>query len=122
MDHITSLDLAINFYLRKPSSGFVLDSLTNIEFLIIDIRPIGKPLYIPYYIKKNRLINTLSHNKKTGVLYKDNNRFFRCLAWHQEAEIGSLEGHALKLKQELEKHTGLNFDQGVTIHHIHNRS
>ena len=43
MKHIVSLDLETNFYLKKPSSNWVLAGLTNIEFLIFDIKqlPLG---------------------------------------------------------------------------------
>ena len=38
MDHIMSLDLETDFYLKKPSSQWVIAGLTNIQFLVFDLR------------------------------------------------------------------------------------
>ena len=35
---VVNLDLATNYYLKKPSSGWVLAGLTNIEFFIFDMK------------------------------------------------------------------------------------
>ncbi len=45
MKHIVSLDLPTTFYLTKPSSGWVLAGLTNVEFLVYPLKdtPIGRP-------------------------------------------------------------------------------
>ena len=40
--HIISLDLTTNYYLKKPSSNWVLAGLTNIQVMIIDLK--GLPL------------------------------------------------------------------------------
>ena len=40
MKRITSLDLETNFYLKRPTSGWVLAGLTNIELLIIYLKHI----------------------------------------------------------------------------------
>ena len=41
MKHIVSLDLETNFYLKKPSSNWILAGLTNIEVLIIDLKRVS---------------------------------------------------------------------------------
>ena len=119
MKHIVSLDLATNFYLKKPSSGWVLAGLTNIEYIITELKnvPIGNPNELPAYIKNSKSIRSLTHNRNNEK-YKDNNCFFRCLALHQGAKINALEKPTKKIKKELEDHIGENFDEGVTIDHI----
>ena len=119
MKHIVSLDLATNFYLKKPSSGWVLAGLTNIEYIITELKnvPIGNPNELPAYIKNSRSIRSLTHNRNNEK-YEDNNCFFRCLALHQGANINGLETLTNKIKKELEDHFGENFDEGVTIDHI----
>ena len=84
MKHIVSLDLATNFYLKKPSSGWVLAGLTNIEYIITELKnvPIGNPDQLPAYIKNSKSIHSLTHNKNNGKKYEDNKCFFRCLAIH----------------------------------------
>ena len=41
MKRITSLDLETNFYLKRPTSGWVLAGLTNVELLIMYLRHIN---------------------------------------------------------------------------------
>ena len=41
MNRITSLDLETNFYLKRPTSGWLLAGLTNIELLIIELKNIN---------------------------------------------------------------------------------
>ena len=119
MKHIVSLDLATNFYLKKPSSGWVLAGLTNIEYIITELKnvPIGNPNELPAYIKNSKSIRSLTHNRRNEK-YEDNNCFFRCLALHQGAKINALEKPTKKIKKELEDHIGENFDEGITIDHI----
>ena len=120
MTHIIGLDLATNFYLKKPSSGWVLAGLTNIQFIITDVNnvPIGVPVDLPHYIKSRKCIYALTNDRKKGKLYEDGNCFFRCLALHQGVSITALEKPAKRLKQELEQHTDRNFDEGITLEHI----
>ena len=118
--HIISLDLPTNYYLKKPSSGWILAGLTNITYIITEMKKtlIGGPVELPRYIKNSRCIRGLTHNNKNGKKYKDNKCFFRCLALHQGVDIKVLERPATKLKEELEKHTGMNFDDGVALNQI----
>ena len=64
MRRIIGLDLATNFYLKKPSSGWVLSGLTNIQFEITDVANVaigGLASDLPPHIKKTHLhlrINT----------------------------------------------------------------
>ena len=54
---VVNLDLATNYYLKKPSSQWVLAGLTNIEIYIFDMKdvPIGNPpTDLPDYIIKSR--------------------------------------------------------------------
>ena len=120
MRRVISLDLATNFYLKKPSSGWVLAGLTNIQFEITNIKNalIGEPVELPAYIKNRKCVNALTHNNKNGKKYDDNKCFFRCLALHQGTKVSSLEKPAKNLKKELEEHTGSNFDDGITLNHI----
>ena len=120
MKHIVSLDLATNFYLKKTSSGWVLASLTNIEYLITELKnvPIGNPDQLPAYIKNSKSIHSLTHNKNNGKKYEDNKCFFRCLALHQGAKLKGLETLTNKIKKELEDNFGENLDEGVTLAHI----
>ena len=58
MRHIIGLDLATNFYLKKPSSGWVLAGLTNVQFVITDVKnvPIGVPVELPAHIKNRKCV------------------------------------------------------------------
>ena len=58
MWRIVDLDLGTNYYLKKPSSGWVLADLTNVKFEIIDVKNalISLPVELPTFIKKRYLI------------------------------------------------------------------
>ena len=45
MKHIVDMDLPTNFYLKKPSSGWILAGLTNIQYTVTEMKnvPIGNP-------------------------------------------------------------------------------
>ena len=120
MKHIVDMDLPTNFYLKKPSSGWILAGLTNIQYTVTEMKnvPIGNPDELPSYIRNSKCINSLTHNKATNKKYDDNNCFFRCIALHQGAKIYGLEKLTKKIKAELEEHTGKNFDNGMTIDQV----
>ena len=121
MKKIINLDLSTNYYLKKPSSGWVLAGLTNVEIFIFNMKdiPIGKPPSdLPDYIKKATSIYTLTHDKKYHDEFKDNKCFFRCLALHQGAKIHGLERITNRLLTQYENQTKKSFKNGVNIHHI----
>ncbi len=82
LNHIISLDLPTNYYLKKPSSSWVLAGLTNIEMIIIQMKhvPIGHPPVLPDYIKNSHAMYSLVRHESKSYAYKDNKCFFRCLA------------------------------------------
>ena len=119
MNHIISLDLATNYYLKKPSSGWVLAGLTNITYIITQMKevPLGTVIELPSYIKNSKSMYSLTKNYR-GKPYKDNDCFFRCLSLHQGALISGLEKLTKKLKTEFEEHIGEKLDNGITLDHI----
>ena len=118
INKIINLDLTTNYYLKKPSSGWVLARLTNVEIQVYQLpnTPIGFAINLPDYIKKSRSINALTHN--SGKPYNDNKCFFRCLARHRGQDLNSLETYTNTLITEVENHTGQSFKNGVNISHI----
>ena len=74
MNHIISLDLPTNYYLKKPSSSWVLAGLVNVEIFIFEMKhiPIGNPIDIPDYIKNAKSMYYLVRR----IAYTDNNCFF----------------------------------------------
>lgn len=121
MNKIINLDLATNYYLKRPTSSWVLAGITNVEIFIYEMKdvPIGNPpLDIPDYIKNSKSINALIRHKTKKYNYKDDNCFFRCLALHQGANIYGLERHANRLLQEAVKRIGKKLENGVNISHI----
>ena len=118
---VTNLDLATNYYLKKPSSQWVLAGLTNIEIYIFDMKdvPIGNPpTDLPGYIKKSKSINALTHDRRGHHTFKDNKCFFRCLALHRGAKITGLELLTNRLMTDFENHTEKSFKNGVNISHL----
>ena len=104
-DKIVSLDLGETYYLRRPTSGWVLAGLPNIQIRIMrmpDI-PIGAGVTLPSYIKRSKSIIGLTHHKIKGHIYNDNLCLFRCLALHYGAKVGGLEEITKKYKKQLEK-------------------
>ncbi len=120
MKHIISLDLPTNFYLKKPSSSWILAGITNVEILIIPIdKLIGHPPELPDYIKNSRAMHTLVRNHGNNYPYSDNKCFFfRCMALHQGESIYGLEKRTERLKKELESYIGYNLDEGIFLEHI----
>jgi len=118
MAKIINLDLTTNYYLKKPSSGWVLAGLPNVEIHITYLphSPIGGPLQLPAYLQKRRSIIALTH--KRGKPYLDNKCFFRCVAIHQGSHVEGCEKDADRIMNELETHTERNFKNGVLIGHI----
>ena len=75
---ICNLDLETNYYLKKPSSGYVLAGLTNVKIEIIELNNtlIGTPTQLPSHIKNSKSIISLINNHQTGKPYTDNKCFF----------------------------------------------
>ena len=119
MNKIINLDLPTNYYLKKPSSGWVLAGLTNVQIQVYHLPDtlIGnKSGYLPDYIKNSKSIISLTHNR--GIPYKDNKCFFRCLALHKGQHQDNLEISTNDLITTVENHTGRSFKDGVLINHI----
>ena len=64
MKKIAGVDLTTNCYLQKPSSGWVLSNITNIQAKITDIKRVliggGE---IPSYIRNMKSVIKLTHNR-----------------------------------------------------------
>ena len=114
---IFSLDLLNNYYLKRPSSGWVLAGLPNVEIRIYRMRrvPIGTGVELPAYVKMSKSIISLTHHKTKNYAYEDNLCLFRCLTLHFGASLYSLEREAKRLKEKLEQHTGKSYDQGIEV-------
>ena len=92
-DKIVSLDLGETYYLRRPTSGWVLAGLPNIQIRVMRMHdiPIGAGVTLPPYIKRSKSIIGLTHHMSKGHIYNDNLCLFRCLALHYGAKVGGLE-------------------------------
>ena len=114
--HIVDLDLINNYYLKKPSSSWVLAGLPNIELRIYPLEnvPIGAGITLPTYTKDARAIISLTHDENHGHQFTDNN----CLALHQGARIHALEKKANALRTEYEGFTKTLFKDGVEVKHL----
>ena len=94
MCQIINLDLATNYYLKKPSSNWVLAGIPNVKIFIYemkDVRMGNPPLDLSDYIKNSESIYALDPHKTKSYVYNDDNCFFRCLALNQGASIKGLE-------------------------------
>ena len=114
---ILSFDLADKYYFQRPSSGWILAGLPNLEIKIMRIRgvPIGAGIQLPSDVIRSRWIFGLTHHETQGYAFEDNLCFFRCLAYHLGSSLRCLEGPANRLKERLEEHTGKSFDDGVEV-------
>ena len=81
MKKIIAVDLKTNCYLQKPSSGWVLASITNVQMKLTDLDTtlLGSG-DLPEYLKNLRCLIGLTHNR--GIKYEDNLCIYRCLAIH----------------------------------------
>ena len=117
MRKVVAVDLPTNCYLSKPSSGWVLSSITNVQIKITDLPKVllgaGN---LPMYIKNCKSIIGLTHNR--GVKYEDNLCFFRCLAIHHGFSEKGLERYAKTLLLKFEEYRGKNYGDGITIFDI----
>ena len=116
-EKIVSLDLGEAYYLRRPTSGWVLAGLPNVQIHIMRMRdiPIGAGIALPSHIKRSKSIIGLTHHEKKGHPYNDNLCLFRCLALHYGADIGGLEEASKSYKKQLEEATGQKYDDGVRL-------
>ena len=88
MNHIVSLDLATNFYLKKPSSGWVLRGLTNIKYFITDMKNVllgSLDGELPSYIKNLKCIQALTDREKMVRSMKITTAFSN--VWHFTREL-----------------------------------
>ena len=116
-EKIVSLDLGETYYLRRPTSGWVLAGLPNIQIRVMRMNdiPIGTGIALPAHIKRSRSIISLTHHVKQGRAYNDNLCFFRCLALHFGSNLGGLEETAKSYKKRLEEATGRKYDEGIRL-------
>ena len=71
---IAQMDLADSYYLLRPSSGWVLAGLPNVQIRIMRMHdiPIGAGLVLPPHIKRSKSIVGLTHHKHRRHPYNDN--------------------------------------------------
>ena len=118
MKKIIDLDLNTNYYLRKPSSGWVLAGLSNLQLIVFELKDfaIGNPPDdIPDYIRNSKSIYTLSHQKRNSKKFNDNKCFFRCLALHITKNIHGLESLSNRLLAKAENYMDTTLKQGINI-------
>ena len=116
MKKIIALDLTTNCYLSKPSSGWVLCSITNVQAKITYLPGtlIGSGT-LPSYIQKSKSIIGLTHLK--GVPYEDKLCAYRCIALHQGLPKNGLERYTKHLLREFEDFRGKKCD-GISVYDI----
>ena len=114
---ISGLDIANRYYMQRPSSGWVLAGVPNLEIRIYRLHniPIGAGTELPAYITKSKSIIGLTHHKSKNYRYEDNFCLFRCLALYFGASITGLEKTALSYKERLEEATSKDYNNGVTL-------
>ena len=116
---VIAVDLPTNCYLSKPSSGWVLCSLTNVQAKITNLTKILLGCgYLPDYIKNLKSIRSLTHDKNTGKKYDDHFCIWRCIALFHGLSIWKLDNYAKALCKQFEKVRGKSFEKGVTIYDI----
>ena len=119
MKKIISLDLTTNCYLNKPSSGWTLCSITNVQAKITNLPEtlIGGGA-LPLYIQKSKSIIGLTHLR--GEPYEDNLCAYRCIALHHGLPKNALEKYTKHLLEEFEKFRGTDWkgENGITIYDI----
>ena len=116
---VIAVDLATNCYLSKPSSGWILCSLTNVQAKITNLTKILLGVgELPDFVKNLKSIRSLTHDKNTGKKYDDNFCIWRCIALFHGLPIWKLDRYAKALCERFEKVRGKSFEQGITIHDI----
>ena len=106
---IVSLDLGETYYLRRPTSGWVLAGLPNIQIRVMRMHdiPIGAGVTLPLHIRQSKSIIGLTHHKKRGYVYNDKLCLFRCIALKiNGAKVEGVESFTNRYKEQLEKATG----------------
>ena len=116
-DKILSLQLTDKYYFQRPSSGWVLAGLPNLEIRVMRLRnvPIGSGVQLPAHVKNSRSIIGLTRDNTNRHDFNDNLCLFRCLALHFGAKIHALEGAAKYYKNKLEEYADECFDDGVEV-------
>ena len=114
---VSGLDIANRYYMQRPSSGWVLAGVPNLEIRIYRLNniPIGAGTDLPAYIKKSKSIIGLTHHETNNYRYEDNLCLFRYLALCFGADGNGFERLVLAYKEKLEEATGKNYDQGVGL-------
>ena len=113
---IIDLDLLESYYLQRPSSGWTLAGLPNVELCIY---PMKNVLYgtgeviLPDHVKNSKSIRALTHCK--GVAYTDHKCFWRALAIHLNPGVNRFERLANQYMEEFEKYTGNSFQKGISL-------
>ena len=79
---IFHLDLVTIYYMQRPSSGWVLVGLPNVEIQVMRMPgiPIGVGVQLPDHIKRSKSIVGLTHDIRNKRPFLDNLCLFRCLA------------------------------------------
>lgn len=78
-----SIDFINHFQRNRENTKWKLIYLTNVTYTTYALNfVLGKPGFLPQYIKNHRHIKGLDRNPKTLLPYTDNLSIFRCLATH----------------------------------------
>ena len=112
---IVGLDLVTNYYLKKPSSQWIVAGLNNVTIFVYPLQGVlvGSPITLPEYILRSNAIHALVKDYANHHDLDDKKCFWRCLALHLKGKITSLE--KLANKKECEEHTRNFLQNGVTL-------
>ncbi|KAK3725754.1 hypothetical protein QZH41_001058 [Actinostola sp. cb2023] len=93
IDAIHNLDITEWVKQQRPNSKWIVDVVANVCFYVSKIRghPIGRSVLLPPYILNNRGIISLDCHRRSGLPYRDQLCFFRCLALHNGCHLKNLE-------------------------------
>jgi hypothetical protein len=98
IDSIKKIDPYSYIMNSRPNSKFEPVFVSNINFTTYKTNfRIGHPPQLPEFIEKKKYLKTFIRNASNSKLINDNLCFFRCLAFHNNANSQKLEKQTKKL-------------------------
>ena len=110
--------------MQRPSSGWVLAGLPNVEVQVMRVPGIriGAGVQLPDHIKRSKSIVGLTRDKINCHAFEDNLCLFRYLALFFKppeqdfrTDLRSLERPVNDFRRQLEQHTGKSYEEGVEV-------
>ena len=81
LNFLASQDFPSHLKDQRPNTKWVIERIISLRIhLVMTTYPLGKPPYLPDYIKNNRHIIALEKDEHHAYRYEDHLCFFRCLS------------------------------------------